>query len=128
MGDWIKPYIVLHGGMGIDVALLGGEIDHHEGVPRLEKTLAELKARGATKIILDFHDVTYCCSGGIALILDASEEVKEQGGILVCAAVSGPAREPMDLLDIPDVVPFFDTTAAAFEALEKGTVEPAALV
>ena len=127
MGDWIKPYIVLHGGMGIDVMLLTGEIDHHEGVPRLEKTFADLKARGATKVILDFHDVTYCCSGGIAVILDAAEEMKGQNGTLVCAAVSGPPREPMDLLDIPDVVPFFDSTAEAFEALENDTGKPAAL-
>ena len=120
-----KPFMTLRSASGIDVVVLTGELDHHAGVPRLEKTLALLKGRGGAKVLLDFHDVTYCCSSAIAQILDASETVKERGGVLVLAAVSGPPRDPMELLDIPDVVPFFETTAEALEALEAGDVSPA---
>jgi anti-anti-sigma factor len=117
-----KTFTVLHSESGIDVVLLRGEIDHHEGAPRLDNTLTKLKARRATRLLLDFRDVTYCCSSGIASILDAAETLRSWGGVLVCAAVAGSAREPMDLLNIPDVVPFFDSVAEAFEALERGAV------
>ncbi len=127
MGDWIKPFVVLHSDTGVDVVMLRGEIDHHEGVLRLEKTLATLGLRSGAKIILDFRDVTYCCSSGIALVLDASDKATESGGVVVCAAVCGAAREPMELLDIPGVVPFFESTADALEALEKGAVGAAAM-
>ncbi len=123
MRDRDKTYVVLRSADGIDVVLLRGEIDHHDGMPRLERTLDELKDRPRAKILLDFRDVSYCCSSGIAMILGASDDVKASGGVLVCAAVSGPAREPMDLLDIPDVVPFYDSVLEALEALEQGTVE-----
>ena len=74
-------YTVLRSENGIDVVLLRGEIDHHEGVPRLERTLAKLMARKSTMVLLDFRDVTYCCSGSIALILDASDELAALGGV-----------------------------------------------
>ena len=118
-----KTFAVLRSEDGIDVVLLRGEIDHHEGMPRLDRTFTILKQRPGAKILLDFRDVTYCCSSGIALILDTADTVGSRGGVLVCAAVSGPAREPMDLLDIPDVVPFYDSVLDALEALEQGTVE-----
>ena len=122
MRDREKTFAVLHSEDGIDVVLLRGEIDHHAGAPRLERTLAALVNRPGARILLDFREVTYNCSGGIALILDASDTVTATGGVLVCAAAAGPAREPMDLLDIPDVVPFYDSVIEAFEALEEGTV------
>jgi anti-anti-sigma factor len=102
--------------------VLRGEIDHHLGAPRLDRTLSRLVSRIGAKILLDFRDVTYCCSTGIATILDAAEEVRESGGVLVCAAVSGSAREPMDILNIPNVVPFFISVAEALEAMEEGAV------
>ena len=118
-----ETYAVLRSDEGIDVVLLRGEIDHHEGVPRIERTLSKLRGRSGARILLDFRDVTYCCSSGIALILETADAVRSSGGVLVCAAVSGAAREPMDLLDIPDVIPFYDSVLEALEALEQGTVE-----
>jgi anti-anti-sigma factor len=113
-----KPFVVLHSDTGVDVVALEGDIDHHEGAPRLEKTLSKLASRGAAKVLLDFREVTYCCSGAIALILDAADALSRAGGGLVCAVVTGAAREPMDLLSIPDVVRFYDTVAEALDALE----------
>ncbi len=123
MRDRDKTFAVLRSQDGIDVVLLRGEIDHHDGMPRLERTLDELKTRTHAKVLLDFRDVSYICSSGIAMILGTADDVKSTGGVLVCAAVSGPAREPMDLLDIPDVIPFYDSVLEALEALEQGTVE-----
>ena len=123
MRDREKTYAVLHSEDGIDVVLLRGEIDHHDGMPRLERTLSKLTSRPRAKILLDFRDVRYCCSSGIAMILDAADTVTRTGGVLVCAAASGAAWEPMDLLDIPDVIPFYDSVIEALEALEQGTVE-----
>lgn len=98
---------------------LSGEIDYHQGVPRLDLTLSGLKDIPRVKVILDFKNVSYCASGGIAAILEASEVIRNNGGQLVCAAVSGAAREPMELLDIPDVVPFHESVEKALQALEK---------
>ena len=123
MRDPYETFAVLRSEDGIDVVLLRGEIDHHDGVPRLERTLSKVKDRPRAKVLLDFRDVTYCCSSGIAMVLEAADDVKTSGGVLVCAAVSGAAREPMDLLDIPDVIPFYDSVLEALEALEQGTVE-----
>ncbi|MHC4250676.1 MAG: STAS domain-containing protein [Planctomycetota bacterium] len=127
MPDMDKPFVVLRSESGIDVVLVQGEIDRHVGVPRLEMTLAPIKRRKAAKVIVDFRDVSYCCSTGIALLLDVSETVKESGGTLVLAAVAGAAREPMEILDIPDIVRFFDSTAEALEELERGSLSAASL-
>ena len=113
-----KPYVVLKSESGIDVVLVEGELDRHIGVPRLEKTLAPLRERPGARVIADFRDVSYCCSTGIALLLDTSDALKRSDGILVLAAVTGAAREPMEILDIPDVIPFYDSTAQALDALE----------
>ena len=117
-----STFRVLHSESGVDVVLLRGEIDHHAGAPRFDLTLTKLKEKRSTKVLLDFRDVTYCCSSGIALILDIAETLASWGGVVVCAAVAGSAREPMDLLNIPNVVQFFDSVSEAFEALEQGAV------
>ncbi len=127
MPDMDKPFVILRSESGIDVVLVQGEIDRHVGVPRLEKTLARLRGRDGAKVIIDFRDVSYCCSTGIALLLDVSETLKETGGVLVLAAVAGAAREPMEILDIPDIVDFFDSTAEALEELERGSLSAASL-
>ena len=125
MPNMDKPYVILRSESGIDVVLIEGEIDRHVGVPRLEKTIAHLRMRDCAKVIVDFRDVSYCCSTGIALLLDFSETLKEAGGVLVFSAVAGAAREPMEILDIPDVIPFLDSTADALEALEHGSLNAA---
>jgi len=127
MPDMDKPYVVLRSDSRIDVVLIQGEIDRHVGVPRLEKTLARLRERAASKVIFDFRDVSYCCSTGIAILLDFYEKLKDAGGVLVFAAVAGAAREPMEILDIPDIVDFFDSTADALEELEHGSLSAASL-
>jgi anti-anti-sigma factor len=127
MPDMDKPFVILRSETGIDVVLVQGEIDRHVGVPRLEKTLASLRGRDSTKVIIDFRDVSYCCSTGIALLLDFSETLREAGGVLVLAAVSGAAREPMEILNIPDIVPFLDSTAEALEELESGSLNATSL-
>jgi anti-anti-sigma factor len=127
MPDRDKPFLVLRSESGIDVVLVQGEIERHVGVPRLELTLAPIKKRAGAKVIVDFRDVTYCCSTGIALVLDVSEALRESGGMLVLSSVAGAAREPMELLDIPDIVRFFDSTAEALEELERGSYSAASL-
>jgi len=120
-----KPFVVLRSETGIHVVMLSDEIDHHVGVPRLEKTFARLRTIPCAKVILNFREVCYCCSSGIAAVLDLADAVHATGGIVLIAAAWGPAREPMDLLRIPDIIPFYDSVVEALEAIEEDAVKPA---
>lgn len=97
-----------------------GELDHHNGAPALDDTLAELRKVPGCKVVLNLRAVTYVCSSAIAVIVNFCEHIKGLGGELVCCEMSVPASETMNLLEIPEVIRCFETQREAIDAVKKG--------
>ncbi len=117
-----RPFSVLRSDTGIYVVMLTGEIDHHTGVPRFDESLERIRDVPGAKVILSFQDVTYCGSGGIGIVLDLWGTLEPAGGLVAIAGATGPARDPFDLLNIPDMLPFYASVAEALRAIEEGAV------
>lgn len=70
---------------------LSGEIDHHSAKEYLTGITAKLEAYTPEKCTLDFQDVTFMDSSGIAVVINAMRYMTRLNGRL---AVSGVRAQP----------------------------------
>lgn len=63
----------------IPVITVSGEIDHYTAKP-IEDRIIELTGEGWKFLVLDFHEVSYLDSAGVALIILAIQRVNPVGG------------------------------------------------
>ena len=71
---------------------LSGEIDHHKAKSYIEAISAKIEAYTPLVCILDFRDVTFVDSSGIAVVINALRNMTNIGGRLV---LSGLRNQPM---------------------------------
>ncbi len=71
---------------------LTGEIDHHRAKYYIQAIAAKIEAYTPATCILDFSDVTFIDSSGIAVVINAFREMKKIEGSLV---LTGIASQPM---------------------------------
>ncbi len=71
---------------------LTGEIDHHCAKHYIEAITAKIEAYNPKLCILDFQEVTFMDSSGIAVVINALRHMSQHGGKL---ALSGPADQPL---------------------------------
>ena len=71
---------------------LTGEIDHHCAKSYISCISAKIEAYSPEVCILDFRDVTFMDSSGIAVVINAMRWMTQSGGRLV---LSGLAPQPM---------------------------------
>ena len=71
---------------------LTGEIDHHCAKSYIEVIAGTLEAYHPGICILDFTEVTFIDSSGIAVVINAYREMKKLGGGLL---LTGIASQPM---------------------------------
>ena len=71
---------------------LTGEIDHHRAKSYIEGISAKIEAYNPSLCILDFQDVTFVDSSGIAVVINALRAMTRIEGHLV---LSGLADQPM---------------------------------
>ena len=82
---------------------LSGEIDHHEAKQAM-KTLAEKIDNYLPKTcILDFRDVTFMDSSGIAVVILGVRRMRELGGRLVLANVQAQPRKVFEAAGIEQI-------------------------
>ena len=60
---------------GTLTVILTGEIDHHCAKQYIQAITAKIEAYNPRLCILDFHDVTFMDSSGIAVVINASASV-----------------------------------------------------
>ena len=75
----------------LTVALVG-EIDHHCAKNYMISISAKIEAYTPRECILDFQDVTFMDSSGIAVVINALRNMNKLGGKLM---VTGLAEQPM---------------------------------
>ncbi len=71
---------------------LTGEIDHHRAKNYIQAIAAKIEAYTPEVCILDFTDVTFMDSSGIAVVINAFREMKKLDGSIV---LTGIASQPM---------------------------------
>ncbi len=71
---------------------LTGEIDHHCAKHYIEAITAKIEAYNPKLCILDFQEVTFMDSSGIAVVINALRHMGQYGGKL---ALSGPGNQPL---------------------------------
>ncbi len=71
---------------------LSGEIDHHRARDYIEKIAAKIEAYTPEECILDFTDVTFVDSSGIAVVINSMRRMAQIEGRL---SMTGLAEQPM---------------------------------
>ena len=72
---------------------LTGEIDHHCAKAFMQAISGKLEAYSPRACVLDFQDVTFMDSSGIALVINALRQMGKLGGhLLICGLRDQPMR------------------------------------
>lgn len=72
--------------------VLTGEIDHHSAKEYIRHILAKIEAYAPKVCILDFEDVTFMDSSGIAVVINAFRNLTKMNGSL---RISGLREQPL---------------------------------
>lgn len=72
---------------------LTGEIDHHCAKQYIEAISAKMEAYTPQICILDFTDVTFTDSSGIAVVINAMRNMAQIGGCLVLSGLNEQPRK-----------------------------------
>ena len=77
---------------GILTIALTGEIDHHCARSYIEKIAAKIEAYTPDQCVLDFSDVSFVDSSGIAVVINSMRRMAQIEGTL---SLSGISEQPM---------------------------------
>ena len=77
---------------GVLTIALTGEIDHHCARGYIEKIASKIEAYTPSQCILDFSDVTFTDSSGIAVVINSMRRMAQIEGTL---ALAGLTEQPM---------------------------------
>ena len=101
-----------------DVAVLDltGEIDANAD-SELNRAYSEAEATGAKTVLLNFGDVTYINSTGIALIVGVLAQARKAGTTLRACGLSDHYKEIFEITRLVDFVSIYDDEASAIGAV-----------
>ena len=83
---------------------LTGEIDHHCAKRYIGAITAKLEAYTPKICILDFHEVTFMDSSGIAVVINALRHMRSAGGELMLAGLREQPRKVFQTSGIDKLV------------------------
>lgn len=72
--------------------VLTGEIDHHRARSYIEKIAAKIDAYAPAECVLDFSEVSFVDSSGIAVVINSMRRMAQIEGTL---SLTGIAEQPM---------------------------------
>ncbi len=101
----------------IPVFDVNGEIDHYV-VPELESKIMAVMDEGQASIILDFSDVSYIDSAGIALIILTIQRSGPQGGKVGLVVTNRNVLKILEIVGITKLAEAFSLYTSVDEALE----------
>jgi len=67
---------------------LTGEIDHHRAKSYISRITAKIEAYKPSVCVLDFQEVTFVDSSGIAVVINAMRAMAQMGGRIVLTGLS----------------------------------------
>ena len=83
---------------------LSGELDHHGAHNALRELEMALDAALPRKLVLDFGDVTFMDSSGIALILRAQQRMQLLDGSLLVRNIPSQAKRVLDAAGVSRLI------------------------
>lgn len=106
----------------IPIIDVNGEIDHYV-VPELESKIMAFIDEGHSSIILDFSDVNYIDSAGVALIILSIQKSTPLGGKVGLVVVNDNVLRILEIVGITKLAEAFSLYSSVDEALADMTGE-----
>jgi len=103
---------------GVTIALLAGEINI-DTVEVLEKTFNGFISEGTRKVVLNFSDVDYIDSMGMASIVKFLRTINDVGGKVVLSNVSVKIMSIFRITKVDTVFDIFDQEEDAVEGIKE---------
>ncbi len=94
---------------------LEGEIDLHVS-PRIAASLRELIEKRPARLFVDLSHVTYVDSSGLAVLIEAMQNLENQGGQLSLFGIQDSVRSIFEIARLDQVFRIFPDLAAASAA------------
>lgn len=101
---------------GLDVLAIEGEIDLACS-PELRTLLHAFAKKRSPALVLDFQQVSYVDSSGLATLIEYVRLAQEYGGKFGLTSVSDRVKTIFDLVRLTEFLPIFPTLAEARAAL-----------
>ena len=79
------------------IAVLSGEIDHHQVAPVRERIDEKIEAQKPKELVLDFTDISFMDSSGIGLIMGRYKKMRECDGYL---SIKNPSPNTLRVLKL----------------------------
>ena len=98
-----------------NVLSLEGEIDLHIS-PSIAASLAQMVASHPARLVVDLSRVTYIDSSGLAVLIEAMQNVEDYGGRLALAGVSETVRSIFEMARLDQFFLIFPHVDAAMAA------------
>ena len=81
--------------------------------PEFAKEMAVLIAEGNNVLILDLVALDYISSAGLRSILTITKKLKEKGGKLLIARLTGMVKEVFEISGFHSIIPIFESVESA---------------
>ena len=108
---------------GVHIFALEGEIDFHFS-PVLRTMLQSRAKAGCPALVLDFAQVDFIDSRGIATILEYLRDCGSYGGKIALAALNPSVKPIIDTVRLDLVMPIFETVAEAVASFKQRAETP----
>lgn len=95
-----------------NVLQLEGEIDLHVS-PGVADSLRSMVEKKPKVLVVDLAKVTYLDSSGLAVLIDAMQNVQEYGGRFAVANVQESVKHILEIARLDQVFQIFDTVDSA---------------
>jgi len=96
---------------------LSGEIDLHHS-PGLKEKLAEVAKQKPARVIVNFAQVTYIDSSGLATLIDLYQKMKGYGGKLGLAELRASVKNVFEVARLNQVFAIYETEQKAVDELK----------
>ena len=98
---------------GVTIVDLSGRITLGEGSVVLRDTIKDLLGKGAKSILLNLGDVSYIDSSGLAVLIEAMQNVAAYGGKFALSGLQESVRPIFEIARLDQVFRIFPDTASA---------------
>lgn len=96
-----------------NVLSLEGEIDLHVS-PRVAVSLRQMIAKKPKQLVVDLSRVTYFDSSGLAVLIEAMQNVEKNGGKFALAGMQESVRSIFDIARLDQVFRIYGDVDSAF--------------
>ena len=100
-----------------EVLVLQGEIDLHES-PLIRERVKRILSKRPQRVLVDFSEVSYIDSSGLATLIEAMQRMNSYGGHLGIYGIRDNVMSIFHIARLDQVFRIFPDRAAATESLE----------